>query len=107
MESLSIRVERSDLERLIRTRSQNEETERVALHVSGIPVHEVVYELDLLAGERHQVTVDRIMDFLSLERRPVQTSMQKVNARPISETVENYDEFEEWVRELSPTTELS
>ena len=102
----TIRVDRDDLEQFIQDRLRHEAGEQAALAESAIDVHNVTYERDLLDSSRHQDTVDQIMDFLSLSRRPVQTTMRKVVARPMSETVENYDEFAEWVGELSPSTQL-
>ena len=97
-ENTRVHVERDKLERWVRRREQYEREERQAL--AGLPFHEVVYERDLLDGAVHQATTDAVLDFLSLERRPVQTELRKVNARPLSELVDNYDEFSEWVRAL-------
>jgi hypothetical protein len=53
----------------------------------------------LLRRRPHNVRV-LILDSLSLERRPVRTSLQKVNQRRLRDIVENYDEFAAWASEL-------
>jgi hypothetical protein len=72
--------------------------ERAAL--ASIPHVEVQYETDLESSGAHQVTVDRVLDYLGLERRPVATRLRKINYRPIAEIVENYDAFAAWSHEL-------
>jgi hypothetical protein len=45
--------------------------------------------------------VDEILNYIGLEHQAaVETSLRKINTRPLSEIVENYDEFAEWVRQL-------
>jgi LPS sulfotransferase NodH len=68
-----------------------EQAERVALR--DIDFCEVVYEDDLENASMHQASVDRILDFVSLERRPVTTKHSKVNTQDMKDLIINYDEF--------------
>ncbi len=72
--------------------------ERAAL--ASVPHVEVQYETDLESSGAHQATIDRVLDYLGLERRPVATRLRKINYRPIAEIVENYDAFAAWSHEL-------
>lgn len=76
--------------------SENDLTEEA---LQNVQYHEVVYENDLEDQQKHQITANRIFDYLSLERREVHTQFHKVNANPIKDTVVNYDEFITCVRE--------
>jgi hypothetical protein len=62
--------------------------------------HTVRYERDLQDAATHQQTIDGVLDFLSLPRRPASTMLRKVTARPLRDIVSNYDEFAEWITEL-------
>ncbi|MEM0964361.1 MAG: hypothetical protein AAGK21_17675, partial [Bacteroidota bacterium] len=90
---LTLSIQRADLECQVQRRVENEAAERDALTDAGIDFHEVVYERDLLDATAHQQTVDSILDTVGLPRRPVSTEMRKVNDRPVSEIVENFEEF--------------
>jgi LPS sulfotransferase NodH len=68
-----------------------EQAERIALE--DIDFCEVVYEDDLENASMHQSTIDRILDFVSLERRPVTTNHRKVNTQDLNDLIINYDEF--------------
>ncbi|MEM0962618.1 MAG: hypothetical protein AAGK21_08805, partial [Bacteroidota bacterium] len=59
-----------------------------------------------LDATAHQQTVDSILDTVGLPRRPVSTEMRKVNDRPVSEIVENFEEFSAWAQELAPEVVL-
>lgn len=61
--------------------------------LQDVPCHRVVYEQDLEDPHQHQETVDRIMDYLGLDRRMVYTQYKKINANSIKDIVINYDEF--------------
>lgn len=98
LENQRLVVDREQLERGIERRRERDGEETVALN--GFDFIEVEYERDLESPESHQQTIDRVLDFLALEHRPVQTSLRKVNRRPMSDIVENYDEFAAWVREM-------
>lgn len=94
-ETLTVHVSRERLEALVKRAIVWAQEERRAL--AGIDYHEVVYERDLEDASKHQQTIDDVLDFLSLPRRPASTSLRKVIARPLREVVLNYDEFSEWV----------
>jgi LPS sulfotransferase NodH len=68
-----------------------EQAEQVAL--KDIDFCEVVYEDDLEHASMHQGSVDRILDFVSLERRPVTTMHRRVNTQELDDLIINYDEF--------------
>lgn len=61
--------------------------------LKNIEYHEVIYEDDLEQSSSHQKTVDRILDYLSLERREVFTKHKKINNLPLEKLISNYDEF--------------
>jgi hypothetical protein len=64
------------------------------------------YERGLEKSSFHQPSIDSILDYLSLERRKVNTKHKKVNALSHKELISNYDEFYEllktndWVKYL-------
>lgn len=91
-------VDRQQLKKFIEWRKARDDEEAAALE--GLNFIEVEYERDLEKLSVHQPTVDRILGCLSIETRPVQTSLRKVNHRRWREIVENYDEFAVWAREL-------
>jgi len=90
-ETLKLIIDPQTLEQELEWRIERDRTEIAALE--GLDLITVEYARDLENPVAHQATIDRILDSLSLERRPVQTSLRKVNQRPLRETVENYDEF--------------
>ena len=67
--------------------------------VKPFEYHEVIYERDLKDNSKHQQTVDRILDYLGLEKRPVSTKYKKINKQSKQELISNYDEFVDCVRE--------
>lgn len=69
------------------------EAERDALN--DLEYCEVIYEDDLEDAGMHQSTVDRVLDFASLEHRPATTKHRKVNTQDVADLVINYDEFVE------------
>ena len=77
--------------RRVNERFRFEELERKALE--NIEFHEVIYEEDLESSENHQATVDRILDYVSLERRKAATKHRKVNTQSPKDLIVNYDEF--------------
>lgn len=95
-ETISVRVSRERLEALVIRSLVQAQAEREVL--AGIDYHEVIYEHDLEDASNHQRTIDGVLDFLGLPRRPVSTSLRKVIAQPLREIVLNYDEFAAWVR---------
>ncbi len=89
-EEYQLNIDTNKLIERINRRLEWNQMEEEALH--GVPYLKVEYEQDLLDNTRHQVTVDRIMDYLSLERRPCHAPLKKINTRPYPELIENYDE---------------
>jgi hypothetical protein len=66
--------------------------------LANFEYHEVVYEDDLENSNSHQKTIDKILDFLSLEKRKVTTKLRKVNTTPLEQLITNYDEFFNCIR---------
>lgn len=97
-ETQRVAVDRQQLIKFMEWRKARDGEEAAALE--GLDFIEVEYERDLEKPSMHQSTIDRILDCLSLERHPAQTSLRKVNKRSFHEIVENYDEFAAWASEL-------
>lgn len=98
-ETTTIEIDRQEFEARLASRVRYSAEEEAAL--TGIDYHEVIYERDLLDAADHERTVDEILNYIGLEHQEaVETSLRKINTRPLSEIVENYDEFAEWVRQL-------
>jgi hypothetical protein len=98
-ETTTIEIDRQEFEARLASRVRYSAEEEAAL--TGIDYHEVIYERDLLDAADHERTVDEILNYIGLEHQAaVETSLRKINTRPLSEIVENYDEFAEWVRQL-------
>ncbi len=76
---------------VMEARFRFEEAERKAL--GKLPHLEVVYEKDLEKAEYHQPTIDGILDYLGMERKPVSTKHRKLNTQTPEELIANYDEF--------------
>ena len=53
---------------------------------------QVVYEDDLLISSRHQVTVNRISDFLGISTAAVNSNLKKSTPSDLSQLVTNYEE---------------
>jgi LPS sulfotransferase NodH len=92
-EHLRIVVDCEDLLRRMESRFQQSEAEGSML--GSINRLEVVYEDDLLLPDLHQRTIDRILDEIGLESRPVSTVLRKVNAQRSSVLIVNYTEVAE------------
>ncbi|MDJ0617986.1 MAG: hypothetical protein QNJ63_14785 [Calothrix sp. MO_192.B10] len=75
----------------VNQRFRFEDAEKEAL--GNIKYHEVVYEDDLDKADTHQKTVDRILDYISLEHRVTTTKHKKVNTQSLQDLISNYDEF--------------
>lgn len=67
--------------------------------VTSVPHLMVNYETDLADQEKHQCTVDRLCDSLGIASGPVESGFQKLSTRPLRETVLNFDELDERIRE--------
>ena len=81
----------------VKERLQFYNEEMQALH--AVEYCEVVYEDDLEKSSRHQKAVDRILDYLNLERRTAATRHRKVNTMPIKKLISNFDEFANRMKE--------
>ncbi|NBC26848.1 MAG: hypothetical protein GVY08_08300 [Bacteroidetes bacterium] len=95
-EDLEIHIDPESFVKVVNDRDKFVEAEREILkdkhHL------EIVYEEDLKKSENHQATVDKIMDYLGLERREVQTDYKKVIKAPPEYLVVNYDELVERIK---------
>ena len=69
-------------------------TERVS---KNIPLMEIVYEDDLLNPAYHQVTVDRISDYLGIPHAVVHTKLVKYTD-DISQLISNVEEINSFIR---------
>lgn len=92
-EELRVAVDVDEVVKRIRDRYRWEEQEREVL--AAVKYVELVYEDDLLRADSHQGSVDRVLQFLSLEPRPVHTRHRKVVSRSLRDTVVNYDELQD------------
>ncbi|MDO8860417.1 hypothetical protein Q6D67_01795 [Haliea sp. E1-2-M8] len=96
---LTVHVDRDDLHARIRYNKAMRAREQEIL--AKIPHLSLVYERDLLDPASHERTVDAVLNHIGLTRaRPVSTELRKINTRPLTEIVENYEEFSGWVEEL-------
>lgn len=62
-----------------------------------LPSLSVVYEDDLMNADMHQLTVNRISDFLGLRPAPVAADLQKTTPRRMSDFIENYSDVEAFI----------
>ena len=90
-EHFSLKIDCNDFIDKVKERFRFEEAERNAL--ANIQHHEVIYEDDLEKSDTHQVTVNRILDYISLEHREAFTRLRKVNTQSLKDLIVNYDEF--------------
>ena len=74
--------------------------------MAGLDYHEVIYERDLQDNSKHQQVIDGILNFLSLEPRPVKTQFRRINVKTLQETVANFGEFSGWAREFGMAASL-
>jgi LPS sulfotransferase NodH len=103
-ETTRLVIDRKQLQEWVEKRQSRDKEESAALE--GFDVIRVEYGADLENSELHQATIDRILDSLSLPRRPVRTSLRKINRRPVWDIVENYHEFATWAEELGVADSL-
>lgn len=96
-----IKIDIERFQREVRERDQFRKEELEAL--SNIKYLQIYYEEDLKSNQNHQQTVDKILDFLNLERRPSSTNYHRINTYDSREIIINYDEFKEMVENLSST----
>jgi LPS sulfotransferase NodH len=91
-----IRIDCESFVERVFERIRFEEAEREAL--ADVDYCEVIYEDHLESANLHQDTIDRIVDYSSLERRPVATKHRKVNTQDLDDLIVNYDEFVECLK---------
>ncbi|MEM6775056.1 MAG: hypothetical protein AAF640_09420 [Pseudomonadota bacterium] len=53
----------------------------------------LIYEDDLLDGQRHQQTLNQALDYLELDPCEARTSLEKISVRPLRESLSNYEEL--------------
>ena len=90
-EELNIFVDCEQFTKRVEKRINLDACEREVL--ADLEYHEVVYEDDLEQPESHQKTVNRILNYLSLEPRLASTNLRKVNSHSLKELIFNYEEF--------------
>lgn len=95
-ESLSIHVNCQSFVDNVKERIRFAEEERACL--ASLPHIDVIYEEDLLKQERHNETIRKILEYVSLPPVSSSTPHRKVNKHEMNELIENYSEFAECVR---------
>jgi len=85
-----VRVDCDELHRQLVLRSETLRTESECL--SGLPSHQIVYEQDPMDTSRHQITLDRVFQFLDLPEAEVSASLVRTSPESIREMVDNYDQ---------------
>ena len=90
-EQFSISIDCDNFVDRVNKRFRFEGIERDAL--ANIKYHEVIYEDDLEKPDAHQETINRILDYVSLEHREATTRNRKVNTQSLKDLIVNYNEF--------------
>lgn len=85
------------LQNKIEERLSFERSEIEAL--AGLDYLNISYEEDLEKSINHQNSVDKILDFLGLERRDCSTGLKKINTSSQKEVIQNYDEIVSLLKE--------
>jgi hypothetical protein len=62
-----------------------------------IPHLKVFYEQDLLNLENHQMTADKVFNYLGLESSLVQTILQKTSSDNLADNILNYEEIVDFI----------
>ena len=96
-EEFSIRLDPVSVKNRIERRMNFERSEDEILE--NMDCLRLVYEDDLLNSNNHQDTVNRILDYIGLERRPCFTKLRKVNKSKQKDVIENYDEVINYLKE--------
>jgi LPS sulfotransferase NodH len=96
-EDFSIRLDPVNVKTRIERRTNFEHEELRVLQ--NIDCLKLVYEDDLLNPNTHQQTVNKILDYLGLERRQCYTTLRKVNKSKQKDVIENYDEVINYLEE--------
>lgn len=96
-ENIKLSVDYKDFIIRIKNRYSYDKDEEKAL--DGIVYHEIEYEKDLENPSCHQDTMNKVFDYLQLERTAVQTNHKKVNTLPMKELILNYAEFIKYIKQ--------
>jgi LPS sulfotransferase NodH len=98
-ENLTVHVDREEFFERIRYNKAMRTREREVLR--GVPHFSVIYERDLLDPAAHEQVVDAFLGHVGLARSgAVATELRKINTRPLSAIVENYEELAGWIEDL-------
>lgn len=65
--------------------------------LKNLPHFKIVYEEDLLPQDKHQATLDKVFDYLGVESVPVKTKYYRTTSNCLSDFIQNYEEFLEFV----------
>ena len=90
-EEIRLTVNCEEFAALVNERLRLEREELSALE--GLNYHEVVYEDDLEKQEMQQLTINRLLSYLSLAEQDVHSRFRKVNDKSLRDLIVNYDEF--------------
>ena len=83
-----------DIEDFLRRLEWNDLLLRYEAHCLSHFSHlSVSYEDDLINGEAHQKTADRIFDWIGIDRMPVQGNMRKILPQDPSLMISNYPDL--------------
>ena len=91
-EKLSLKIDIDKFVSRVEERYKFEELEKEIL--KDLDFLQITYEDNLEKNDVHQETINKILDYLSLERKNVSTDYKKVNVQPLNELISNYAEFE-------------
>lgn len=97
IENFQLSINLDDLRNDIKKRKKFEESELNTL--ANINFIKIAYEDDLENSLNHQNTVNKILDYLELERKPCFTSMVKVNQSSQQDIIVNYNEVAAFLME--------
>jgi LPS sulfotransferase NodH len=90
-ENLKLDLDLEQFEYLAKMRVDYEKEEMEI--IKGLEYFEFNYEKDLLDSSKHQDTINRILDYLNLPKKEVNTRMRKVNNKSFEDLILNYDDF--------------
>ena len=82
-------------------------TEKEAEILERIDHIKIVYERDLLGGENHQNTCDRLFAYLGLPSVGVRAKLKKTTSNRLSDFIENYEEIESAIAQTKYAKYLS
>jgi len=91
VEKYQINLNLAHLEEEVELRIAYDQQEQIAL--KGIKHIRVVYEDELMETKNHQVTIDKILDYVQLNPKPVKTKMKRINSFFIEDIILNFSEL--------------